>query len=177
MELRDKEKDKYLGKGVLKAVANVNEKISPAIIGLDPTQQAEIDKVLIDLDGTENKVSVEGQTCAFMILDLKQPPKQCFWLLCLKANLGANAILAVSLAVAKAGAAEKEVLNLRFRLYNVSSAVCEPGIVLLNFELGRCPCINTLQILLVTQSLSFLFQPSTLSMVEITLETNLPSRY
>eukprot|EP00246_Nothoceros_aenigmaticus_P008026 TRINITY_DN224_c0_g1_i1.p1 TRINITY_DN224_c0_g1~~TRINITY_DN224_c0_g1_i1.p1 ORF type:complete len:495 (-),score=105.53 TRINITY_DN224_c0_g1_i1:421-1872(-) len=80
VELRDKDKNKYLGKGVLKAVGNVNERISPAILGLDPTQQAEIDKVLIDLDGTENK-----------------------------ANLGANAILAVSLAVAKAGAAEKEV--------------------------------------------------------------------
>eukprot|EP00245_Coleochaete_scutata_P002382 TRINITY_DN1310_c0_g1_i1.p1 TRINITY_DN1310_c0_g1~~TRINITY_DN1310_c0_g1_i1.p1 ORF type:complete len:479 (+),score=110.83 TRINITY_DN1310_c0_g1_i1:118-1554(+) len=81
VELRDGDKAKWMGKGVLKAVANVNEKIAPALIGKDPTQQAEIDRIMIhDLDKTENK-----------------------------GELGANAILAVSLAVCKAGAAEKEV--------------------------------------------------------------------
>ncbi|XP_057837378.2 cytosolic enolase 3 [Cryptomeria japonica] len=80
VELRDKDEHKYLGKGVLKAVANINEKISLALVGMDPTMQAEIDKAMIDLDKTENK-----------------------------GELGANAILAVSMAVCKAGAAEKEV--------------------------------------------------------------------
>lgn len=80
VELRDGDKSKYLGKSVQKAVANVNEKIAIALVGMDPTQQTQIDKLMIDLDKTENK-----------------------------GNLGANAILAVSMAVCKAGAAEKEV--------------------------------------------------------------------
>jgi hypothetical protein len=80
VELRDNDKAVYLGKGVLKAVANVNEKIAPALLGLDPTQQANIDNIMKELDRTENK-----------------------------GNLGANAILAVSMAVCKAGAAEKGV--------------------------------------------------------------------
>eukprot|EP01018_Ginkgo_biloba_P033510 Gb_05275 [translate_table: standard] len=80
VELRDGDKSKYLGKGVLKAVKNINEKISIRLIGMDPTQQEEIDKAMIDLDKTENK-----------------------------GELGANAILAVSMAVCKAGAAEKGV--------------------------------------------------------------------
>jgi enolase len=75
VELRDGDKSRYLGKGVRKAVENVNEKIAPQVIGLDATYQAKIDKVLIELDGTDNKGS-----------------------------LGANAILGVSLAVAKAAA-------------------------------------------------------------------------
>jgi enolase len=75
IELRDGDKKRYMGKGVLKAVKNVNEVIAPAIIGKDATNQAEIDKILIELDGTPNK-----------------------------RKLGANAILAVSIAVAKAGA-------------------------------------------------------------------------
>ncbi|MGQ9473248.1 MAG: phosphopyruvate hydratase [Candidatus Caldatribacteriaceae bacterium] len=75
VELRDGEKNRYLGKGVKKAVANVNEVIAPEIIGLDALDQALIDKILIDLDGTPNK-----------------------------GKLGANAILGVSLAVAKAAA-------------------------------------------------------------------------
>lgn len=75
-ELRDGDKDRYLGKGVLKAVQNVNEIIAPELIGFDPTFQAELDTLLIDLDGTPNK-----------------------------SKLGANAILGVSLAVAKAAAA------------------------------------------------------------------------
>jgi len=74
-ELRDGDSKRYLGKGVLNAVRNVKEKIAPRIIGMDVAEQAAIDKLLIELDGTENKSS-----------------------------LGANAILGVSLAVAKAGA-------------------------------------------------------------------------
>lgn len=75
VELRDGEKNRYLGKGVRKAVSNVNEIIAPEIIGLDALDQASIDKTLIELDGTPNK-----------------------------GKLGANAILGVSLAVAKAAA-------------------------------------------------------------------------
>jgi len=77
VELRDNDKKKYVGKGVLKAVKNVNDIIADAIIGYDITQQAAIDQVMIDLDGTDNK-----------------------------AKLGANAILAVSMAVSKAAAEE-----------------------------------------------------------------------
>ncbi|GGF74693.1 phosphopyruvate hydratase [Alteromonas lipolytica] len=80
LELRDGDKGRYMGKGVEKAVAAVNEKIAPALIGMDPVAQTDIDKTMIDLDGTENKET-----------------------------LGANAILAVSLAVAKAAATEKGV--------------------------------------------------------------------
>jgi len=80
VELRDGDKSKYMGKGVGKAVDNVNNIIAPALIGLNPTEQKAIDDKMIELDGTENK-----------------------------GKLGANAILAVSMAVAKAGAAEKGV--------------------------------------------------------------------
>lgn len=75
LELRDGDKKRYLGKGVLKAVNNVNKKISPVLKGIDVTRQADIDHVMIELDGTENKK-----------------------------KLGANAILGVSLACARAGA-------------------------------------------------------------------------
>ena len=77
LELRDGDKGRYLGKGVLKAVANVNEKIAPAIIGMDVFNQVAVDKAMIELDGTKTK-----------------------------SNLGANAILGVSLATAHAAAAE-----------------------------------------------------------------------
>jgi enolase len=77
VELRDNDKAVYLGKGVLKAVANVNEKIADELRGVDVFEQNAIDKLMIELDGTENK-----------------------------GNLGANAILGVSLAVAKAAAQE-----------------------------------------------------------------------
>ncbi|WP_416306076.1 phosphopyruvate hydratase [Neptunicella sp. SCSIO 80796] len=80
LELRDGDKSRYLGKGVLKAVGAINNEIQPALIGKDAREQAEIDQIMIDLDGTENKE-----------------------------NLGANAILAVSLAVAKAAAMHKNV--------------------------------------------------------------------
>lgn len=75
LELRDGDKSRYLGKGVLKAVANVNEKIAPELIGMPATDQVGIDKTMLELDGTKTK-----------------------------SNLGANAILGVSLAVAKAAA-------------------------------------------------------------------------
>ena len=80
LELRDGDKSRYLGKGVLKAVENVNGLIRTALVGKDATAQAELDQVMIDLDGTENKD-----------------------------KLGANAILAVSLAAAKAAAAFKGI--------------------------------------------------------------------
>jgi enolase len=75
VELRDGDKKRYLGKGVLKAVRNVNDIIGPKILGLDARDQVTVDETMIDLDGTPNK-----------------------------GRLGANAILAVSLAVAKAAA-------------------------------------------------------------------------
>ncbi|MCC6483512.1 MAG: phosphopyruvate hydratase [Armatimonadetes bacterium] len=75
VELRDGDESRYLGKGVLNAVDNVNEKIAPEIVDLDATEQIAIDELMIELDGTETK-----------------------------SNLGANAILGVSLACAKAAA-------------------------------------------------------------------------
>ncbi|MFG6431277.1 phosphopyruvate hydratase [Roseateles sp. LYH14W] len=77
IELRDGDKSRYLGKGVLKAVEHINTEISEAVLGLDAAEQAFLDKTLIDLDGTENK-----------------------------SRLGANAMLAVSMAVARAAAEE-----------------------------------------------------------------------
>ncbi len=79
VELRDGDKTRYLGKGVLKAVNNVNTEIRNALLNKDASRQSEIDKIMIDLDGTPNKI-----------------------------RLGANAILAVSLAVAKAAAVAKK---------------------------------------------------------------------
>ena len=75
VELRDEDPTRYGGKGVLKAIANVNTVIAPKLVGADPTHQAEIDALMIELDGTPNK-----------------------------AKLGANAILGVSMAVARAAA-------------------------------------------------------------------------
>ena len=77
IELRDGDKERYGGKGVLKAVENINTEVCEAVIGVDATEQSFVDKTLLDLDGTENK-----------------------------SRLGANAVLAVSLAVAKAAAEE-----------------------------------------------------------------------
>ena len=77
IELRDGDKSRYLGKGVLKAVEHINTEISEAVLGLDASEQAFLDKTLLELDGTENK-----------------------------SRLGANAMLAVSMAVARAAAEE-----------------------------------------------------------------------
>src|SRR5581483_5134468 len=76
LELRDGDKKRFLGKGVTKAVANVNNIIAPALAGQDATLQSHIDQLMLALDGTKNK-----------------------------GKLGANAILGVSMAVARAGAA------------------------------------------------------------------------
>ena len=80
VELRDNDKNRFKGKGVLKAVQNVNQKIAPAIAGMDVSLQQDIDKKMCGLDGTSNK-----------------------------ANLGANAILGVSLAVARAAAQAQDL--------------------------------------------------------------------
>ena len=80
LELRDGDKSRYLGKGVLKAVANINDIIKPALIGKDAADQRTLDNIMLEADGTENKE-----------------------------KLGANAILAVSLAAAKAAAQDKGI--------------------------------------------------------------------
>ncbi len=85
VELRDGDSKTYLGKGVLGAIANVNDKIGPELLGLDASEQVEIDETMIDLDGTHNK-----------------------------ANLGANAILGVSMAAAKAAAISLEMPLYRY---------------------------------------------------------------
>lgn len=85
VELRDNDKKKYVGKGVLKAVNNVNDAIADAIIGFEVSEQAAIDEAMIALDGTPNK-----------------------------GKLGANAILAVSMAVAKAAAEEAALPLFRY---------------------------------------------------------------
>jgi enolase len=85
LELRDGDKSRYLGKGVSKAVANINEKIAPALEGVDASDTYKVDKVMIDLDGTKDK-----------------------------SNLGANAILAVSIAAARAAATALEIPLYRF---------------------------------------------------------------
>jgi len=80
LELRDGDKKRYGGKGVLKAVANVNQAIAPKVAGMDPARQAQIDRLMIDLDGTPAK-----------------------------SKLGANAVLGVSMAVARAAARAAEL--------------------------------------------------------------------
>src|SRR5580700_2383290 len=85
MELRDGDKLRYLGKGVTKAVANINGPIEKALVGHDATLQARIDQIMIDLDGTPNK-----------------------------SNLGANSILAASMAVARAAAASQRAPLFRY---------------------------------------------------------------
>ena len=85
LELRDGDPKRYGGKGVLKAVKNINDVIAPAIVGMDALQQRAIDQKMIELDGTPTK-----------------------------SNLGANAILGVSLAVAKAAAAELQIPLYRY---------------------------------------------------------------
>ena len=85
IELRDGDKSRYLGKGVLKAVEHINTEISEAVLGLDASEQAFLDRTLIDLDGTENK-----------------------------SRLAANAMLAVSMAVARAAAEEAGIPLYRY---------------------------------------------------------------
>ena len=85
VELRDGDKKRYGGKGVLKAVQNINEIIAPALQGFDALDQVEIDRALIELDGTNNK-----------------------------SKLGANALLAVSMATARAAAAQLDLPLYRY---------------------------------------------------------------
>jgi len=92
LELRDGDKNRYLGRGVLKAVAHVNKEIAPALIGMDVTNQEAIDRAMLEMDGTPNK-----------------------------SKLGANAILSVSIAVLKAGAAARGI-----PFYAYVSTLCDP---------------------------------------------------
>jgi enolase 1/2/3 len=112
VELRDKDKQRYLGKGVTKAVRNVNEQIGPHLIGIDAREQALIDRMMIDLDGTRNK-----------------------------GKLGANAILAVSIAAAKA-AAEEAGLSLYRYLGGVHA--CELPVPMMNVINGGAHADNNL---------------------------------
>jgi enolase 1/2/3 len=114
LELRDKDSGRYNGKGVLKAVENVNTEISEAIMGLDAQEQSFIDQALIELDGTENK-----------------------------SRLGANALLAVSMAVAKA-AAEESGLPL-YRYFGGSGAMQMP-VPMMNVINGGAHANNNLDI-------------------------------
>lgn len=113
-ELRDGDKNRYLGKGVYKAVDNVREKIAPEILGLQVTEQVYIDKILRELDGTENKT-----------------------------NLGANAILGVSLAVAKAAAADTKLPLYR---YVGGSQACRLPVPLMNVLNGGAHANNGLDV-------------------------------
>ena len=114
IELRDGDKQRYLGKGVLHAVEHINTEISEAIMGVDAIEQSFIDKTLIDLDGTDNK-----------------------------SRLGANALLAVSMAVAKA-AAEESGLPL-YRYFGGSGAMQMP-VPLMNIINGGAHANNSLDI-------------------------------
>jgi len=114
IELRDGDKSRYLGKGVLKAVEHINTEISEAVLGLDASEQAFLDKTLIDLDGTENK-----------------------------SRLGANAMLAVSMAVARA-AAEEAGLPL-YRYFGGMGAVQMP-VPMMNVINGGAHANNNLDL-------------------------------
>ncbi len=114
IELRDGDKSRYLGKGVLKAVGNINTEVCEAIIGLDAEEQTLIDKTLIDLDGTDNK-----------------------------SRLGANATLAVSLAVAKAAAEES---GLPLYRYLGGAGAIELPVPMMNVINGGAHADNSLDI-------------------------------
>ncbi|WP_413288735.1 phosphopyruvate hydratase [Bdellovibrio sp. HCB337] len=113
-ELRDGDKKRFLGKGVFKAVDNVREKLAPEVIGLPVTDQVYIDKVLREVDGTENK-----------------------------SNVGANAILGVSLAAAKAAA-----LDVKLPLYRYvgGSQACRLPVPLMNLINGGAHANNGLDV-------------------------------
>jgi enolase len=113
-ELRDDDKKRFLGKGVYKAVDNVREKIAPEVVGLNVFEQVYIDKVLRDIDGTENK-----------------------------SNLGANAILGVSLAVAHAAA---KSAGLPLYRYVGGSQACRLPVPLMNLLNGGAHANNGLNI-------------------------------
>ncbi len=114
IELRDGDKARYLGKGVLNAVEHINTEISESLMGLDATEQSYVDRALIELDGTENK-----------------------------SRLGANATLAVSIAVAKA-AAEESGLQL-YRYFGGSGAMALP-VPMMNVINGGAHANNNLDL-------------------------------
>ena len=114
IELRDGDKKRYLGKGVLKAVEHINTEISEAVLGLDASEQAFLDKTLIDLDGTDNK-----------------------------SRLGANAMLAVSMAVARA-AAEESGLPL-YRYFGGMNG-CQLPVPMMNVINGGAHANNSLDL-------------------------------
>lgn len=110
LELRDNDENRFHGNGVLKAVENIKTKIAPKLIGQDPTKQAEIDQIMIELDATENK-----------------------------RNLGANAILAVSIAVLKVSALGQKMppcLYL-FNKYKLTNQLKIPGPIFVMFDGGK----------------------------------------
>ncbi|MBP8940426.1 MAG: phosphopyruvate hydratase [Agrobacterium sp.] len=114
IELRDGDKSRYLGKGVMQAVENINTEISEAIIGLDAQEQAFIDQTMIELDGTDNK-----------------------------SRLGTNAILAVSMAVAKAAAEES---GLPLYRYFGGMAPMQMPVPMMNIINGGAHANNSLDI-------------------------------
>ncbi len=114
VELRDGDKSRFNGKGVLKAVDHINNQISEAILGLDAHEQAFLDKTLIELDGTENK-----------------------------SNIGANAVLAVSMAVAKAAAQESQLPL--YRYFGGTNAIQMP-VPMMNIVNGGAHANNSLDI-------------------------------
>ncbi|MBS0469270.1 MAG: phosphopyruvate hydratase [Proteobacteria bacterium] len=114
IELRDGDKSRYLGKGVLKAVEHINTEISEAVLGLDASEQAFLDKTLLELDGTENK-----------------------------SRLGANAMLAVSMAVARA-AAEESGLPL-YRYFGGMNG-CQLPVPMMNVINGGAHANNSLDL-------------------------------
>ena len=114
IELRDGDKGRYLGKGVLKAVEHINTEISEAVLGLDASEQAFLDKTLIDLDGTDNK-----------------------------SRLGANAMLAVSMAVARAAAEEA---GLPLYRYFGGMGGCQLPVPMMNVINGGAHANNSLDL-------------------------------
>lgn len=114
IELRDGDKSRYLGKGVLKAVEHINTEISEAVLGLDASEQAFLDRTLIDLDGTDNK-----------------------------SRLGANAMLAVSMAVARAAAEES---GLPLYRYFGGSGACQMPVPMMNVVNGGAHANNNLDL-------------------------------
>lgn len=119
VELRDGD-SRYLGKGVLKAVANVNDTIGPEVVGMDATQQEEIDRVMLDLDGTPNK-----------------------------AKLGANAILSVSLATARAASAAVGVPTYRYLGGTAARTLPTPCFNVVNGGAHAANSIDTQEFMLV----------------------------
>ena len=111
LELRDADNKRYMGKGVLKAVENINKKIAPVLVGMSALNQIDIDQKLIELDGTETK-----------------------------SKLGANAILGVSLAVAKAGAAYLDLPLYRY-IGGVNSYVLP--VPMMNIINGGCHALSS----------------------------------